>query len=111
MKTQAVVEIDNSFFYKMGMTLVIGFSCWMAMALFAHLVALKNETTKKTTEVLLWVMYLPSRVSFLCWGTWLAAKSGHDLNNVQDNINNSDEFITFNGCVDTYSQIDTESLS
>ena len=103
LKTQAVVEIDNKFFYKMGMTLMIGFSCWIALGLFVHLVALKDESTKRTTEILLWVMYLPSRVSFLCWGTWLAAKSGRDLNQVKDNIDNSDEFTTFNGCVDSYS--------
>ena len=111
LKTQAVVEIDNSFFFKMGMTLVIGFSCWIALALFAHLVALKKESTKKTTEMLIWVMYVPSRASFLCWGIWLAVKSGHDLNNVKDNIDNTDQFETFNGCVDSYSQVDIESLS
>ena len=84
------MEIDNSFFFKMGMTLVIGFSCWIALALFAHLVALKKESTKKTTEMLIWVMYVPSRASFLCWGIWLAVKSGHDLNIVKDNIDNTD---------------------
>ena len=87
----------------MGMTLMIGFSCWIAMALFVHLVALKKESSKKTNEILIWVMYLPSRASFLVWGPWLAAKSGRDLNQVQDNIDHADEFKTFNGCVDSYS--------
>ena len=38
--------------------------------------ALGKDDTKKTAEMLIWVMYCPSRFSFLVWGPWLAGEAG-----------------------------------
>lgn len=79
-------SIDTTFFYRMGLTLVVGFTSWFVISFVIHVVALRKFEPKKTAEMMIYVMYMPSRISFLVWGPWLAGKAGENLSDLADNL-------------------------
>ena len=95
----------------MGMFVTIGFCCWVTLSVFVHIVGLGKEDSKKTCEMLNWIMYLPSRLSFLLWGPWLAGECGRQLSEVNDNIDKVDNLLKVNSCLDKYSEIDVDTVA
>ena len=93
-------KIDTGFFRRMGLTLVVIFSGWFAFSLIIHFAVLRNYEPKKTAEWMIYVMYVPSRLSFLVWGPWLQGKAQHTWDSLNDDQNEIDKMQIVNDCAD-----------
>lgn len=96
-------SIDKQFFRSMGITLVTMFTIWFALSLGIHILVLKKYEPKETAEWMLYVMYVPSRLSFIVWGPWLQARSSQNWSNLQDNKAMIDKMSIINTCGDAQS--------
>ena len=103
-------SVDTLFFYRIGLTLVIAFCSWFGLSLVIHIFALKSFEPKKTAEWMIYVMYVPSRISFLVWGPWLAARTGKNLTSLHDNMTQVDKMAIVNECADAQSQINIDPI-
>lgn len=59
---------------------------------------------------MIYVMYVPSRISFLVWGPWLAARTGKNLTSLHDNMTQVDKMAIVNECADAQSQINIDPI-
>ena len=103
-------KIDTGFFRRMGVTLVVIFSGWFALSLITHIAVLRNYEPKETAKWMIYVMYVPSRLSFLVWGPWLQGKAQRTWESLNDDQNEIDKMQIVNDCVDKYSQIDIQPI-
>lgn len=90
---------------------MIGFCCYFTFCLLLHCFVIKKEAVKRQYELTNYIMYFPSRISFIVWGPWLATLSGTNLNTVENNIALVDEVNVMNKCLDQYSRVDTDAVS
>ena len=95
--------IDTVFFKRMGITLVCAFSVWFVVSLGVHLFILKSEDPKKNAEWMIYIMYVPSRLSFIVWGPWLQARAGSNWSDLKDNQTEIEKLAIVNTCGDAES--------
>lgn len=78
------------------MTITIGISFWFFLCLVVHLCALRSYDTKRTTETMIYLMYFPSRMTFMVWGPWLGGLVGDNLTTINDGLDNISNFDKIN---------------
>ena len=104
-------EVQNLKLYRLGVTICTIFCFWLVMCLFIHMCCLGKYNAKQTSNWMLSVMYMPSRISFFIWGPWIAAISGSNLQDIKKNQSYMDNIEIWNDCINKYSKIDNASVS
>ena len=76
-------EVENLKLFRLGVTIVSIMCFWFVLSLGIHMCCLGKYNAKETSTWMVSVMYMPSRISFLVWGPWVAAVSGSNLRDIE----------------------------
>ena len=64
----------------MGLTLVVGFSVWMALSVLVYCLV-KRKKVDDRFRIMTLFLYYPGRLSLLVWAPWLGFRAGNDQDN------------------------------
>ena len=67
-----VTEVQTLKLFRLGVTVVSIFCIYFFVAMLIHFCAFKSLEPNKISEYLIYMMYVPSRLSFIVWGPWIA---------------------------------------
>lgn len=69
-------KIDNNFYHRMGITLVVGFTIWIVMSIGVYFIV-KSKKVDDRFRIMTLFLYYPGRLSVLVWAPWLGYQAGN----------------------------------
>ena len=108
-KSVVVSEIDNEFYYRLGLFLVCMFTSWFVLAFLVLFLTWKKERGDRFRIMTLF-MYYPTRLSFVVWGPWLVIKAKPSHTDADDNLYTAKVLQKVSDCTDEYTNYDTSAI-
>mmetsp|Transcript_47874 Transcript_47874/g.63323 ORF Transcript_47874/g.63323 Transcript_47874/m.63323 type:complete len:218 (+) Transcript_47874:1060-1713(+) len=107
MKASSVTTgIDTVFYRRMGLTLVIGFTLWIAMSVGVYFIV-RSKKVDDRFRIMTLFLYYPGRLTVCVWAPWLGYQAGNAQDETSSNLEKLNNFEMVNQCVDSLQKYDT----
>ena len=109
-QAHVVSEIDNKFYYRLGVFLVCMNSLWFVLGFLVWFLT-RNKERGDRFRIMTLFMYYPLRLSFFVWGPWLSVQAIPSKGDADDNLYTVKVLQKFSDCTDAFQAFDTSAIN